>query len=235
MNTSGEKLRSGRRACVNRRASEIAAEIIDKLQYGFFQNALNGFLAKHPNYEKYSDSIMQEGKLVVIACAITASCQTPGDLEMAKDIVKCMEISETHPHLFRPKKRKGKRSASVPDGMSRIIDYVAVFRYVSVKSRRFNPSGVCHSHTSLKSVGFLAVKNMIRGGHALKDELGSTTHLLHELILPVLTAAFEQFSAPLERQQLHPSDANLSSRCASINLYPDMSDTPSQSTKGKST
>jgi hypothetical protein len=145
-----------------------------------------------------------------------------------------MEFSETDPHLFRPKKRKGKRAASVPDEMSRIIDYITVFRYVSVKSRRFNPAGACHSHTSLRSVGFLAVKNMIRGGHAMKDELGSTIHLLHELILPVLAATFEQFSDPLERQQLHPSDANLSPHCVSINLYSDTIDTPSQSTKGKS-
>jgi hypothetical protein len=234
MNTSGEKLKAGHRACANRRASEIAAEIIGKLQYGVFQNALNGFLAKHPKYEKYSDGIMQEGRLVIIACAITASCQALGDLEMSGDIVRCMELSETDPHLFRPKKRKGKRAASVPDGMSRIIDYVTVFRYVSVKSRRFNPAGACHSHTSLKSVGFLAVKNMIRGGHAMKDELGSTTYLLHELILPVLASTFEQFSAPSERQQLHLSDANPSSHCVSIKLYSDMIDTPSQSTKGKS-
>ncbi len=196
MSSSEERSGPGCLASGRCTVSEIAAEIAEKLQYEDFRNALDRFLSRYPKYEKYKESLLNEGTWAIIACAVAASCHSLGNPRISGDIVGHMELPRIEPERSLPKRGRRKRDDSVPDGVSRITDYISVFRYVLTRSRNIDPDGNHHFPTSLKSVGLLMVKNVLMDEHAMSSDFEDTVHLLDELILPVLTATFIKFTAP---------------------------------------
>jgi len=174
------------------RTRQIAAYVSTWLRERFYSRAeLDRFLMRHPFYELYRDALLRECRLSCIACVLIALRMAHRGTDFVAEFVDYMQKQSVRPG----NKRKGMRDIQIPaltgEEVTKIADYVKVHQYISLKARNADWAGSSIVHSCVTSIGYLTVTSVMTQGSAGYDEFGSTVHLLHELVAPLLRSALE--------------------------------------------
>ena len=192
MRDSGREVNAMRERTDCEWTTQIAGYVSSWLGEHFYSRAeLNQFLMRHPCYESHRYALLRECRLSCIACVLIAIRMAHGASDFDAGFVDYLQEQSVRPG----RKRKGVRNRQIlelTDGeIAKIADYVRVHQYISLKAKNGDPAGSSTVHSCITSIGYMTVNSVIEQGSPCSDAFGSTVHLLHELVAPVLRSALE--------------------------------------------
>ncbi len=195
MTSSTRLTASGNFTVEDAKASMAALEILSRLEIPEVGRRLDDFLSVHPQYIPYRGRLFRECKFAAAACAIAAYCHSCGELGNSLDIARCVEFGLSREKGSKQAKTRKSARGPIFESASELEDYITVFRYVLMRTKRLAGCGDDCIPTPLRSIAYLMIKKAIKKRPSTNEEFGNTVHLLDELALPLLTAIFEEFSS----------------------------------------
>jgi hypothetical protein len=173
-------------------ATQIESYISTWLREHFYARAeLNQFLMRHSCYGSHRDALLQECRLSCIACVLIAIRTAHGDTCFEGGFVDYLQRQAVK--TFNKRKRVSDKDilALTDEEVAKIADYVGIHEYISRKAKCGDGPVSSTVHSCVSSIGYMTVRSVMERGLAGSYAFGSTVHLLHEVVAPLLQSAFE--------------------------------------------